>query len=117
MKRGGIVVERPQWLWLRTAVGIHGSDIVAALETYDRLSQGFFIHATPTLKNAGLKDAQLASCFMQVVDATSTATTFRGLEQLATIFMQDGGIGVDLHNIPAKRYVPASLPHVENFSS
>ncbi|TFK85005.1 ribonucleotide reductase large chain subunit [Polyporus arcularius HHB13444] len=103
LKRDQVVIERPQWMFMRTAVSIHRSNITAALETYDLLSRGLMIHATPTLKNAGLKDAQLASCFMQAIDPTTMETTFRGLEQLATIFMRDGGIGVDLHNIPAKR--------------
>ncbi len=88
---------------MRTAITIHGFDISATLETYDMLSRGFFIHATPTLKNAGRINAQLASCFLQTIDACSTEAAFYGLEQAATIFMHDGGLGVDLHTTPAKR--------------
>ncbi|TFK81571.1 ribonucleotide reductase alpha subunit [Polyporus arcularius HHB13444] len=114
-RRGDVVLERPQWLFMRTAVEIHRTDLCAILETYDLLSRGFFIHATPTIKNAGLRNAQLASCFMQAIDPTTTDTTFHGLQQLATIFMRDGGVGLDLHNVPAKRadrapHQPGLLP-------
>ena len=38
---------------MRVSVGIHGSDIPSALETYRLLSEGWFTHASPTLFNAG----------------------------------------------------------------
>ena len=38
---------------MRVAVGIHKEDIQAAIETYNLMSQKFFIHASPTLFNAG----------------------------------------------------------------
>jgi ribonucleotide reductase alpha subunit len=56
------VVERPQHLFMRVAVGIHQDDLQAALETYDLMSQGKFTHASPTLFNAGLPNAQMSSC-------------------------------------------------------
>lgn len=90
---------------MRTAVQLHGTDISAVLETYDLLSRGIYIHATLTLKNAGLLAPQLASCFIQTVDSQSTEAIFSGLQTTATIFMNDGGVGIDLHSIPAKRCV------------
>ena len=49
---------------MRVAIGIHGKDIPAVLETYDKMSQGLFIHATPTLFNAGTPRPQMSSCFL-----------------------------------------------------
>ncbi|KAJ7701471.1 ribonucleotide reductase R1 subunit [Mycena rosella] len=60
----GRVVERPQHLIMRVAVGIHGSDIDRVLETYNLMSERYFTHATPTLFNAGTPQAQLSSCFL-----------------------------------------------------
>ncbi len=49
----GVLMETPQYMFMRVSIGIHGDDIPAVLETYDKMSQGLFIHATPTLFNAG----------------------------------------------------------------
>jgi hypothetical protein len=62
-ERNGKIVERPQHLWMRVALGIHGDDLEKAFETYDLLSRKFFTHATPTLFNCGTKRQQLSSCF------------------------------------------------------
>lgn len=64
LKLDGKVVERPQHMLMRVAVGIHGKDLEAAIETYNLLSEKWFTHATPTLFNAGTPKAQLSSCFL-----------------------------------------------------
>ena len=64
MKVGGKIIERPQHLFMRVSLGIHGNDIKEALKTYDYMSQKYFIHATPTLFNAGTRRPQLSSCFL-----------------------------------------------------
>ena len=63
-RKDGRIWERPQHMWMRVAIQLHGSLFPKVKETYDALSQGFFIHATPTLFNAGTKHAQLSSCFL-----------------------------------------------------
>ena len=60
----GKLIETPQYLFMRVAIGIHGKDTPAVLETYDKMSQGFFIHATPTLFNSGTPKPQMSSCFL-----------------------------------------------------
>src|ERR1700752_910594 len=62
LKLDGKVVERPQHMLMRVAIGIHSNDIDAAIETYNLLSEKWFTHATPTLFNAGTPNAQLSSC-------------------------------------------------------
>src|SRR4051812_23147334 len=64
LKLDGKVVERPQHMLMRVAIGIHYNDIDAAIETYNLLSEKWFTHATPTLFNAGTPKAQLSSCFL-----------------------------------------------------
>ena len=58
------VVERPQHMLMRVAVGIHKHDIPSALATYHLLSERWFTHASPTLFNAGTPRPQLSSCFL-----------------------------------------------------
>ena len=60
----GVVVERPQDMFMRVSLGIHGSDIDGALQTYDMMSRKLFTHATPTLFNSGSNKPQLASCYL-----------------------------------------------------
>ena len=60
----GKLMETPQYLFMRVSIGIHGKDIPSVLDTYDKMSQGFFIHATPTLFNAGTPRPQMSSCFL-----------------------------------------------------
>lgn len=96
------VVERPQHLLMRTSVGIHGSDIDAAIETYNLMSEKWFIHATPTLFNAGTPKPQLSSCFLLSMVDDSISGIFETLSRCAKISQSAGGIGLSIHNIRAK---------------
>lgn len=49
----GKIVERPQHMLMRVALGIHKNDIERAIETYHLMSTKWFTHATPTLFNSG----------------------------------------------------------------
>jgi len=64
LRSDGHVVERPQHMWMRVAIQLHGANFVRVKETYDALSEGYFIHATPTLYNSGTVTPQLSSCFL-----------------------------------------------------
>ncbi len=102
MKIEGKVVERPQHLLMRVAVGIHGEDIPAAIETYDLLSEKWFTHATPTLFNAGTPKPQLSSCFLLTMKDDSIDGIYDTLKNCAKISQSAGGIGLSVHNIRAK---------------
>lgn len=95
-------VERPQHLWMRVAVGIHGEDINSVIETYNLMSQGYFTHATPTLFNAGTTRPQLSSCFLLTMKDDSVEGIYDTLKQTALISKYAGGIGLSIHNIRAK---------------
>ena len=95
------VIERPQHMILRVALGIHGNDIDAALETYDFMSRQYFTHATPTLFNAGTPKPQLSSCFLLMMQDDSIDGIYDTLKQCAVISKYAGGIGLAVHHIRA----------------
>jgi ribonucleoside-diphosphate reductase alpha chain len=100
--RAGKVLERPQHLWMRVAIQLHGTDDEKIRETYDALSQGYFIHATPTLFNAGTNHPQLSSCFLVQMEDDSISGIYNTLGECAQISKWAGGIGLSIHNIRAK---------------
>ena len=101
MKIDGKTVERPQHMWLRVAIGIHGSDMVSVCETYDYMSRKYFTHATPTLFNAGTPHPQLSSCFLQAMESDSVDGIYNTLKDCALISKWAGGIGLHIHNVRA----------------
>jgi ribonucleoside-diphosphate reductase alpha chain len=96
------VIERPQHLWMRVAIGIHGHDIKEVLQTYDLMSKKYFTHATPTLFNAGTNKPQLSSCFLCSMNEDSVAGIYDTLKELALISKYAGGIGIHIHQIRGK---------------
>lgn len=101
MRMHGRVVERPQHLFMRVAVGIHGENIESAIETYNLMSERWFIHATPTLFNAGTPKPQLSSCFLLSMTGDSIGGIFETLQRCALISQSAGGIGLSIHNVRA----------------
>ena len=101
-RRDGRTWERPQHMWMRVAIQLHGDDTVRVQETYDALSQGYFIHATPTLFNAGTKHPQLSSCFLVHMESDSITGIYNTLGECAQISKWAGGIGLSIHNIRAR---------------
>lgn len=101
LKVDGKIVERPQHMFMRVAVGIHMHDIEAAIETYNLLSEKWFIHATPTLFNAATPKPQMSSCFLLTMKDDSIPGIYDTLKQCAQISQSAGGIGLSIHNIRA----------------
>lgn len=101
MKIDGKTVERPQHMWLRVAIGIHGADMTSVKETYGYMSRKYFTHATPTLFNAGTPHPQLSSCFLQAMESDSVDGIYNTLKDCATISKWAGGIGLHIHNVRA----------------
>lgn len=101
MRVNGEIVERYQHMLMRVAIGIHGRDIDAALETYDLMSRGMFTHATPTLFNAGTCRPQCSSCFLVKMKDDSISGIYDTLKECAIISKYAGGIGLSIHNIRA----------------
>ena len=99
MRCNKIIVERPQHMLMRVALTIHGSDMDKVKETYDYMSQKYFIHATPTLFNAGTPRPQLSSCYLLSMESDSIEGIFNTLKECAQISKWSGGIGLHVHNI------------------
>lgn len=96
-----VIVERPQFMWMRVALAIHGSSLKCAFETYDLMSQKYMTHATPTLFNAGTPCQQLSSCFLLSIDDDLRNIYEKQLE-MGMISQRAGGIGVDISAIRSK---------------
>jgi ribonucleotide reductase alpha subunit len=105
-----VVVERPQHMWMRVAIGIHYDSkcenmeecLALVKESYNLMSQKFFTHATPTLFNAGTPRPQLSSCYLIALEDDSIEGIYNTLSDCAQISKYSGGIGLHIHNIRAK---------------
>jgi len=101
MKINKQIVERPQHMWLRVALGIHGNNLEKVKNTYELMSQKYFTHATPTLFNAGTPRPQLSSCFLISMESDSVDGIYNTLKDCASISKWAGGIGLHIHNVRA----------------
>jgi len=101
-KVGGRIVERPQYMWMRVALGIHDDDFKDALKTYDLMSRKYFTHATPTLFNAGTRHQQMSSCYLLAMEDDSLEGIYNTIKDCALISKFAGGIGLHIHNVRAK---------------
>jgi ribonucleoside-diphosphate reductase alpha chain len=101
LRINGKIVERPQHMLMRVAVGIHLNDMEAVIETYELMSKKFFTHATPTLFNAGTPKPQMSSCFLLTMKDDSIDGIYDTLKQTAKISQSAGGIGLAIHNVRA----------------
>lgn len=100
-KTKGRVVERPQHMWMRVALGIHGDNLQEAFKTYHLMSTKHFTHATPTLFNAGTKNSQLSSCYLLYMNDSMHGIYSTALES-AMISKFAGGIGISISSVRAK---------------
>ncbi|AXN75304.1 ribonucleotide reductase large subunit [Akhmeta virus] len=101
LKINNKIVERPQHMLMRVAVGIHQWDIDSAIETYNLLSEKWFTHASPTLFNAGTTRHQMSSCFLLNMMDDSIEGIYDTLKRCALISKMAGGIGLSISNIRA----------------
>lgn len=101
LKLEGKVVERPQHMYMRVAVGIHLDNMEEVIKTYHLMSERWFTHATPTLFNAGTPKPQMSSCFLLTMKDDSIDGIYDTLKQTAKISQSAGGIGLSIHNIRA----------------
>ena len=99
----GVLMETPQYMFMRVAIGIHGEDIPSVIETYNKMSQGYFVHATPTLFNAGTPRPQMSSCFLIANKEDSINGIYGTLTECAQISKWAGGIGMHIHDVRANK--------------
>ena len=106
-------IERPQMMWLRVAIQIHGlwnsmtdedknielkDRLELIKQTYDYMSLLYFTHATPTLFNSGSNYPQLSSCYLLQCpdDLFQIADSFKSIMMISK---WAGGIGINLSDI------------------
>jgi len=102
LKINGKVAERPQYMYMRTALQIWGDNLERAFKTYNELSEGYYTHATPTLFNSGTPRPQLSSCFLLDTESDSIEGIFDTLKEAALISKNAGGIGISFNKVRAK---------------
>ena len=102
-KIDGDIIETPQYLYMRVSIGIHGHDVDRVLETYDAMSKGLFIHATPTLFNAGTHRPQMSSCFLIANKEDSIDGIYNTVKECAQISKWAGGIGLHIHDVRSNK--------------
>lgn len=94
------IIERPQHLWMRIAIGIHHHTgrIDKVIETYNLFSQGYCIHGSPTLYNCGTNYPQLSSCYLLGIndDMESIGDCIKNCLLISKFA---GGIGINLTNL------------------
>lgn len=98
-KIGKTIYERPQHMWMRVSIGIHGNNMEKVKTTYDLMSQKYFTHATPTLFNAGTPRPQLSSCYLLGMESDSIDGIYNTVKDCAKISKWAGGIGLHIHNV------------------
>jgi ribonucleoside-diphosphate reductase alpha chain len=102
LKINGMVAERPQYMYMRTAIQIWNENLEKVIETYNLLSEGYYTHATPTLFNSGTGRPQLSSCFLLDTESDSIEGIFNTLKESAQISKNAGGIGISFNKVRAK---------------
>lgn len=125
LKIDNIIIERPQHLFLRVCIQIHGEDMSKVKESYDFITNGYFTHATPTLFNSGSRYPQLASCFLMAMKEDSIEGIYDTLKNTALISKYAGGIGLSIHDIRGRNSVIKSsgrtssgtIPMLKNFEA
>ena len=102
MRINNVIVERPQHMWMRVALQIHGNNFTEVKKTYDLMSTLKYTHATPTLFNSGTLRPQLSSCYLLEMENDSIDGIYDTLKECAQISKWAGGIGLHIHNVRGK---------------
>lgn len=91
------VYEMPQAFWMRIAMGLsllEKDKNQRAIEFYDILSKLLFVSSTPTLLHAGMKRAQLSSCYLTFID-DDLVHIFKCIGDNAQMSKWSGGVAND----------------------
>lgn len=88
------VIERPQWMFMRVALGLSQS-VAEALEFYDIISQFLYMPSTPTLFNSGTRHTQMSSCYLLRLADDSLEGIYKSITDCAKLSKWSGGLGID----------------------
>ncbi|RPD54721.1 PFL-like glycyl radical enzyme, partial [Lentinus tigrinus ALCF2SS1-6] len=113
LRVNGRVIQRPQYLYMRVALAAHGDNLDLVTQTYDALSHRLFTPASPVLFNAGTLSQHYASCFLHTPEVTSPVEQLASAAALDPLWLADGGIGLSLAGVPAKRTRGPAQPGIQ----
>lgn len=95
--------ELPQIFWMRIAMGLsllEKDKNQKAVEFYEIISKLLFVPSTPTLLHAGLRRAQLSSCYLSFIDDDLTHI-FKCMGDNAQMSKWSGGVANDWTSLRA----------------
>ncbi len=93
-----LVIETPQYFFLRVACGLSRS-ADEAIEFYDLLSSLSYLPSSPTLFNSGTTHPQMSSCYLLDSPEDSLEGIYKRYTDIARLSKFAGGIGVAWHRI------------------
>jgi ribonucleoside-diphosphate reductase alpha chain len=93
-----LVIETPQYFWMRVAVALSGS-VHEAIDLYRMFSSLDYLPSSPTLFNAGTLHEQLSSCFLLDSPGDSLESVYDKYKDIALLSKFSGGIGVAWHRV------------------
>jgi ribonucleoside-diphosphate reductase alpha chain len=88
------VIERPQWMFMRVALGLSNT-VAEAIALYEVISTFRYMPASPTLFNSGTAHPQMSSCYLLTVGDDSLEGIYKSYADCARLSKWSGGIGVD----------------------
>ena len=97
----GVVVERPQHMYMRVALWVTKS-FDEAVSYYHSLSNQLISPATPIIINSGTKKPQLASCVLTFNGNDSREGLLDTLKDISIYSSDAAGIGLSMSNIRSK---------------
>ncbi|KDR81141.1 hypothetical protein GALMADRAFT_222666 [Galerina marginata CBS 339.88] len=103
------IVERPQHMYMRIAVAIHGQELPSVVHTYNLLSSMYYVHSSPTMTNCGTVNARLTHSFAVSFDGRTEHGITRSMQQIMTLTAGGGDVGVSLANVPASGLIDTAL--------
>lgn len=88
------LIERPQWLFMRVALGL-SKNVEEAIQFYEIISRFEYMPATPTLFNSGTRHPQMSSCYLLTVADDSLEGIYKSITDCAKLSKFSGGLGID----------------------
>ena len=96
-----LVVETPQYFFLRVACGL-STDPEEAVAFYDLISSLAYLPSSPTLFNSGTAHPQMSSCYLLDSPEDSLDGIYKRYTDIARLSKYAGGIGVAWHRVRSK---------------
>ncbi|HMH67982.1 MAG TPA: ribonucleoside-diphosphate reductase subunit alpha [Pinirhizobacter sp.] len=97
-----LVIETPQYFFMRIACSLGGNDIAETLELYRMLSALEYLASSPTLFNAGTSHEQLSSCFLLDSPQDALESIYQKYGDVAQLSKFAGGIGLSYSRIRSR---------------